>query len=309
MTWNPDLGELRFITGDLEGTFIADGLHHGVTHLVHRPTGVVLARPGPLLNVYRLLCRDGWLGEARATRHVVQRVPDGLRLVWAARPAHLAHLEATLRLQADNALDMEIEVTGHAAYEDYEVFLSNYFDHSLQSGGYVVPVPEDPEAKEGRPIQLEPKAHPVYRGLYVTLPRDSHAAQMFWDGRWHRGRNWAEFMPARPYALPLGYYRDSASGVDALVMGLRADLAAVSIAYHPGDAGPDNVSNHHSLYLSLWGQNLRPGVHWRTAVRLVAGRWNGDPDAHRAQWDAFATSSTVRTGSFPVDNASPVFER
>ncbi len=306
----PAVGELSFRTAGLEGTMLADGRRHGVTRLVHRPSGVELTGgPGPLLALYRILCRDGWLGEAREMRHAVEAGDDGLRLVWEPRALHLARLEAYFQVRSDDALDLEVTVTGCAAYEAYEVFLSNYFHPALRSGGYVRPSGEPPEAQCAGMVQIEPEAHPVFRNLYVTLPRDEAAAHLFTDGRWQRGRHWTRFLPARYYSRPMGYYRHQAANVDVLIMGLEADVPAVSMAYAPGDFGPDHVSDHHSLYFSLWGRDLRPGARWCTKLRLVVGAWGGDPNEHLRHWQAFAAeaAATGRCGAQPVTDVSGIF--
>ena len=306
-SWDPAQRELRFQTPEFAGTLRGDGSHHGITRLTHTPSATPLVgSAGPLLGIYRLLCRDGWMGEAREMQHTVEtsNTNSGLRLVWHPRPLHQARLTAVFILRPPNAVDLQIEVVGCGTYEAYEVFVANYFHALLRPGVYAV------DEEHGRATgmeRIEPEANPVYKGLYVTFPRDEAAAHMFTDGRWRRGRHAARFLATRQYALPLGYYRREENGVDVLLMGLRDHVAGVSMAYATDTVPPDDIASHHSLYFSLWGQNLRPGTVLRTVVRLAVGTWGGDPEAHRAQWETFAEQYVGALGSGEVEETGDLF--
>lgn len=305
--WDPRTRRLQFKTASLDGTFVADGWHHGVSMLVHRPTGTPLTGGTvPLLALYRLLCRDGWLGEARETHHSVQEHDDGVTLTWAPNPLHQVLLSGRIRIREEDAIDLAVEVVGCAAYERYEVFISNYFHSDLRPGVYVPPEPGETIVHDDT-VRIEPVLHPVYRGLYVTFPRDEAAAHLFTDGRWRRGRNFARFLAARFYARPLAYYRHPAAGVDAVLMGRREDLAAVSMAYAPAGGDIDDVAEHRSLYASLWGRDLRPGAVWRTALRLQVGRWYGDAAAHLRAWQDFDKLQPASGRPAEIPNAKTFF--
>lgn len=284
--WQATTGELRFETEHLQGVLRADGRRHAISELVYRPTGVRIDRD-MLLALYRLLARSGWMGEARAMAHTVTPTEDGLELIWAPRLAHQVQLRAQFAIREPASIDCTIDVTGHAYYPAYEVFVSSYFAPSFRSGGYVHP---GRRVDTTVPLQVQPAANPVYEGLYVTFPRDEAAAHLFTDGRWQRGRHFTRFLPARYYGWPLGFYAQGDGPVDVLVMGLPQDTVAVSMAYATSDPA-DSVGQHNSLYLSLFGQDLHPGERWRTVVRLVVGEFNRDVQQHQAQYAAFLTAS------------------
>ena len=72
-------------------------------------------------------------------------------------------------------------------------------------------------------------------------------------------------------AAPLGLRRDAASGLTALVMALPKDCFAVSMPY--------SEEGHRSLYLSLFGRDLKNGETATARARLVIARGITDEQA------------------------------
>lgn len=298
ITWNANDGRLDFQTELLQGTLRADGTRHGIVELIHRPTGARIDRDF-VLALYRLLCRSGWMGEAREMSHTVRPTDAGLELTWAPRPAHAVQLSARFAILEPNAIDCTIGVVGHAFYPDYEVFLSNYFAKGLRSGGYLQPTGRDSAIE---PEQIQPVANGLFREMYISFPRDERAANLITDGRWQRGRHFTRFLPARYYGLPIGFYSQGSGPVDVLVMGRPDDTFAVSMAYATDDP-QDAVGQHNSLYLSLFGKDLHPGERWETTVRLVVDDSNRDASRHRAAYADFLaahgkSAATLDVGPF-----------
>jgi hypothetical protein len=309
--WDAGRGTFSFRTQGMEGVLAADGVRHGVLQLTERQSGFSVTG-GPLLAVYRLLARGAWMGEAREMPHRVEGLPDGLRLTWPPRLVHQVHLTATFRVveaAGVDALDLELDAVGHAAYDGYEVFVSNYFAPGLRTGAYVRAVAGEP-SDEGL-VRVEPLAHPAFRGMYLAFPRDDAASALYTDGRWQAGRHRTRFAPLRPWGLPVAVARFPEPGVDVLIMGLPEDVAGVCMAYAAPPGEDDEVAAHRSLYLSCWGRDLRPGIRWRTVVRLAVGRWHGDPRAHREAWSLFlaAYRDYPRTAEVPAEALSPLWER
>lgn len=301
LAWNAESGELRFRTESLEGTLRADGTRHAVTQLIHRPTGVRVDRD-MLLAIYRLLSRSAWMGEARVMSHTVRPTEDGIELAWMPRLAHQVLLSARFAIHEPDYIDCTIGVVGHAYYPDYEVFVSNYFARSFRSGGYVGPARGE-EMKAS--IQVQPQGSPIFREMYITFPRDEQSAHLITDGRWQRGRHFTRFLPARYYGLPLGFYSQTEGPLDVLLMGLPCDTFAVSMAYATDDPS-DNVGQHNSFYLSLFGKDLHPGERWQTTVRLVVGAFSRDPRQHSAQYEKFLADHDAQSGSLEIEDLSVV---
>jgi hypothetical protein len=282
LRWDGTTGQLHFETEVLQGVLCADGTRQAITELIYRPAGTRIQRD-MLLAVYRLLSRSGWMGEARSMPHVARPVEEGVEVLWAPSLAHHAQLRARFIIQEPGHIDCLLDVLGHTYYPDYEVFLSNYFAPEFRSGGYVHPGRSE---ASGEPVQILPEAAPVYREMYVAFPRDEQAAHLITDGRWQRGRHFTRFLPARYYAVPLGFYAHRRSALDVLVMGLPRDVFAVSMAYATDDPA-DTVGRHNSLYLSLFGRDLHPGERWHTVFRLSVGEFNRERAEHLAQYRRF----------------------
>jgi hypothetical protein len=192
---------------------------------------------------------------------------------------------------SDNAIDCTIDVASYAAYADYELMMSAYFAEGFKPGAYIGPGVRGPVAEIE---QVRPVAAPFLRDLYLAFPRDERAANILTDGRWQRGRHLTRFAPVRYYAIPFGFYSHQATGLDILLMSRAEDVFAVSMAYHSDDP-TDDVGQHRSLYLSLFGRDLDPGQRVQTAVRLQLGEWGGDATAHQNQYARFLNDRPAPT--------------
>ncbi len=297
LSWNASSGAMEFRLREIEGRIVADGRRQGVSDLVHRPTGTSVGHPDilphPILAPYRLLCRSGWMGELREYMHHASPIDGGMRVVWQARLAHQAVVVMDVRPNEPNAIDLEIEVISLAVYEDYEVFLSNYFAPGFAPGAYVW-------GAGGQVEQVRPESNPVFRGMYVAFPRDERSANLMTDGRWQRGRHWTRFVPGRYYGHPIGFCAHEESPVDVLVMGLPGDVFGVSMAY-AGDSDTDGLARHRSLYMHLFGQTICPGEARRTRVRLVVGEYGRDVERHLEVYRAFIREASHVVARPPVD--------
>lgn len=282
LDWNASEGQLQFETTVLRGVLRADGRHHSISELVYKPTDTRVDS-GMMLAPYRLLARSAWMGEARAMPHRVNPTEDGIEIIWDASLNHQVTLGMRITFPDPHLIDTTIDVTGHAFYPDYEVFLSAYFRQGFRSGAYVRPaMGESPTTA----IQLQPEGNPLFREMYLAFPRDEQAAHIITDGRWQRGRHHTRFLPARYYGLPLGFYGQTGGALDVLFMGTPEDVFAVNMAYLAADP-EDQVGQHNSLYLSLFGRDLHPGERWRTRVRLAFGEYGRDQNAHQQEYQRF----------------------
>ena len=291
-TWNADQGRGEFQTDRLTGVLRADGRQVLISEVIDRLSGRRIDG-GMLFAPYRLLARSAWMGEAREMTHRVTPQANGIDVEWEPSIAHQVSLRMEIRIGRVGILDCAIEVVGHAYYPAYEVFLSSYFARGFAPGGYLAPLaPSELDA-----TQVRPQANPIFREMYVAFPRDEAAAGLLTDGRWRRGRHHTRFLAARYYGMPLGFYARDDGPLDVLLMGLPEDVYSVSMAYRTDDPS-DDVGQHNSLYLSLFGRDLHPGERWRTSVRLVIDDFNRDRERHRTAFDAFRDS--VSRGSLAL---------
>jgi hypothetical protein len=188
-----------------------------------------------------------------------------------------------VKITGPDTIDCTVDVASYARYPDYELMISAYFAEGLKPGAYIGPGVRGPVEEIE---QIRPVATPFVRDMYLAFPRDERSANIVTDGRWQRGRHLTRFAPVRYYALPLGFYAHQESGLDVLLMAESADVFAVSMAYHSDDP-QDDVGQHRSLYLSLFGRDLDPGQRMRARYRLQLGAFHSRVDEHARQYQRF----------------------
>ncbi len=261
--------EFRFDTGELRGVLRGGGRPAGLTELVDVATGTNLAGRGGILGFYRLLDADtrypdGWSWAGGAARVLA----DGaVEATWPADAAHPFDLRAVYRWRTPSALDLETTLTAGKALRRMEVFVASYFNGFAESRVYAQ-TPTGPAFLDADPAS----------GVWQAFPRDAAAVSIVRDGRWTRPLHPVEWAIRPPHAVPLGLRRDASMGRTALVMARPGDCFAVLT--------PHGAEAHRSLYLSLFGRDLKPGESATAAVRLVVGRDMDDAAAVSA-WEAF----------------------
>jgi hypothetical protein len=100
-------------------------------------------------------------------------------------------------------------------------------------------------------------------GDWQTFPRDDAAAAIFGDGRWSRPPHPVAWNRMPRLAAPLALRRDAESGLTAVLMSSPNDCFAVSMPY--------GAEGHRSVYLSLFGRDLKAGQKASACARLVIG--------------------------------------
>jgi hypothetical protein len=101
-------------------------------------------------------------------------------------------------------------------------------------------------------------------GDWQTFPRDDGAVTIYGDGRWSRPPNpvtW-QMMP-RP-AAPLALRRDAKNGLTAVLISRPSDCFAISMPY--------GEESHRSVYLSLFGRDLKAAEEASAGARPVIGK-------------------------------------
>ena len=93
---------------------------------------------------------------------------------------------------------------------------------------------------------------------------------IFSDGRWTIPPTPVEWLKMQRLAKPLGIRRNPASGLTAAIMAPPTDAFALCT--------PQQTEGHYSMYLSLFGRDLKAGDTARARARLVieAGLSNAD---------------------------------
>ncbi len=254
--------EFRFDTGVLRGVLRGGGKATGLTELVDCASGAKIAGPHGIFGFYRLFdaetrYTDGW----SRTGSVARLLPDGaVEATWPADEGHPFDLRAVYRWRTPGALDLETTVTARRNLRAFELFLASYVDGFPESRVYA--------KTDGGPAFV---AADAAAGAWQAFPRDDAAAAIVRDGRWTRPPHPVEWTMRPAWVAPLGMRRDATTGLAVLVMARPQDCFAVLT--------PHGAENHRSLYLSLFGRDLRPGESATARSRLVVTRGRTDAEA------------------------------
>jgi hypothetical protein len=265
--------EYRFDTGELRGTLRLEGKSLGLRPVLAGAPGTPIAGMMGLFSPYRMLAADARFGTAAwdwASR--AKSLPDGaVEVQWTADQEHPFDLAAVYRFSGPGTLDLNVTVEPRHDLRRFELFLASYFQGFPACFAYVGQGP----AAGGQPAFM---AAVKPAGDWQMFPRDAEAVQMARDGRWKRPPNPVQWQIMPRLAAPLALRRDAPSGLTAVLMAPADDCFAVSMPY--GEEG------HRSVYLSLFGRDLKAGQPASARARLVIGPAISDPDAVRLyeQW-------------------------
>ena len=258
--------EFRFDTGLVRGSLRPQGKSLGLTPVVDCASGTTISGAYGLVSHYRLLDAEArYGGGAWDWASTARLLPDGaVEAAWTADEGHPFDMKAVYRWTAPGTLDVTTSVTPKKDLSRLEVFLASYFVGFPASFVYVKPCPET----EGKPGFLEAKKS---FAVWQMFPRDDAAAKVIGDGRWKRPPNPVDWKVMPPLAGPLAMRRNAKAGMVALVMAPPDDCFAV--------ATPHSEEGHGSLYLSLFGRDVKAGETVAARSRLVVARELSDDQA------------------------------
>ena len=265
--------EYHFDTGSVRGTLRAQGKSQGMTDVIHVASGTPVSRFMGCFSHYRLLDANARYGDAAWTwASTAQLLPDGgVEVKWVTDAAHPFDMQVVYRWASSNALDVTTTVIAGKELRGFEVFLASYFGGFPEVYGY---------GKDGF-VKVTKSM-----GDWLAFPRDDAAVALIKDGRWHRPPHPVTFKPVVPYAGALGLRRDPKTGLVAVVMAPPSDCFAVMMPY--GEEG------HRSLYLSLFGRDLKVGECATARSRLVISQNVSDAQAvelYNAYLDSLSKST------------------
>jgi hypothetical protein len=260
------VGFYDFDTGVLRGKMRWDGQSQGICELIHVESGVqVVQVGGSLMCPYRIFSTSARYGDAARDWPTKSKIRDDgtLEVVWPAAESHPLGMAAVYRWRSADTLDLETIVTPQQDMPRFEIFLASYFPNQFRASVYVKPN----MFAEGGPALLAADVNPLVDGTYLMFPRDREAVSTIFDRRWEFPPNPVQWSITRMIAGPLAVRKHESSGVAALMMSLPEDCFAVSMPYNK--IPPDGVAGHGSLYLSLFGYDLKAGESRTVHSRLV----------------------------------------
>jgi hypothetical protein len=261
--------EFTFDTGVLRGKLRAEGKSRGLSSVVHLPTGITLDRSMGLFGHYRVFSANrrygtaawDWPGEGTLAA-------DGsVTTRWPATAERPFDLEAVYRWAAPNLLDLETTVTAKTNLTQFESFLAAYFSEGFtNSQAYAAPSAGNSKAA----FVTADKSF----GTWLAFPRDAAAIDMIRDGRWKLAPNPVDWVIMPRLAQPLSLRRCPANGLTAVLMAPAKDCFAIST--------PEQTEAHYSMYLSLFGMDLKAGQKATAHSRLLIATGLSDADILKA---------------------------
>ena len=245
--------EFAFDTGVLKGKLRAGGKSTGLSSVVHVPTGSRLDSSMGLFGHYRLFSANTRYGTAAWDWPSIARLQqDGsVEVRWPATQDRPFSLRAVYRWAAPGTLDLETTVQAKTNLASFESFLASYFSTGFTNCCVYV--------RSNGQAWLE--AADKSSGAWQAFPCDDNAMAVIQDGRWTFPPNPVAWTIRTPLAKPLGVRRCPANNLSAVIMAHPQECFALMT---PFDAEP-----HHSMYLSLFGRDLKAGETARARARLV----------------------------------------
>jgi hypothetical protein len=245
--------EFTFDTGVLKGKLRADGKSKGLSSVVHLPTGLTLDSSMGLFGHYRVFSTNhrystaawDWPSEARL------RLDGSVEVHWPPAEDRPFELRAIYRWAAPDTLDLETIVQANADLPKFESFLASYFSECFTNAAVYV--------RSNSQVWFAP-ADKTY-GVWQAFPRDDRAVSITQDGRWKIPPNPVDWVIRPRLASPLAVRSCPAIGLRAVLMSPPSDCFGVLT--------PFEGEGHRSMYLSLFGKDLKAGETTRARARLM----------------------------------------
>lgn len=301
----------EFDTGQIQGTIRLDGAYHGVTRLVDKRTGTQVIDPRySALNLFKLMSVNQIMGQPRNMDRNARVSSHWVEAKWAATDGHRGEVTARYEVAEANAIDVTVTVRSQGAYRGYELFMSNYFDKALRPHVYL-------ESRGKRAPQLVvPMVNDVFRGTVLVFPRDQHSARLCLDGRWERnewGTPVVQMCPVRRYAYCLAFLTDPEKKIGVVLMSHPRDCYAISTRYY-AEEDADRLTTYSAFDMSLFGDDLLPGVERTVKVRLALIPLDGHLERPFELYNAFIARMTKKAdrgdiSGRPVLGASSIGDR
>jgi hypothetical protein len=245
--------EFAFDTGVLKGKLRAGGKSTGLSSVVHVPTGVTLDSSMGLFGHYRVFSANkrygtaawDWPSDARL------RQDGSVEVRWPSAEDRPFELRAVYRWAAPDTLDLETSVQAKTNLAKFESFLASYFAEGFTNSCVYA-------RSNGQSWLMSAEKS---EGIWQAFPRDDQAVSIIQDGRWKFPPSPVDWAIGPRLAKPLGIRRCPANDLRALLMSPPQDCFAVLT--------PIETEPHRSMYLSLFGKDLKAGETARARARLM----------------------------------------
>jgi hypothetical protein len=273
--------EFSFDTGVLQGALRAKGESTGLSSVIYKPTGLRLDRSKGLLSHYRVFTANQRYGPgAWDWPGTAQLLPDGaVETHWTPAADRPFEMWAVYRWAAPGTVEVETRIRAEADLAKFESFLACYFNDVFSNSLVYVRQPTTSAGIPGFLAAEEPA------GVWQAFPCDAAVVPVIQDGRWKLEPNPVDWVIRPQFALPLGLRRAPASSLAAVLMASAGDCFAICT--------PHQTEKHHSMYLSLFGRDLKHGETAWARARLMIAPGLTDDQAVEA-YGAFVGKTSVR---------------
>ena len=265
-------GGFQFDTGILRGTLRAGGKSLGLTPVVHIPSGTTICDKYGLLSHYRLFTANHRFGQEGAwsvASDATLRDDGSVEAHWPASNDLPFEMWVVYRWSGPATLDLETKVRPRIDLTGFESFLASYFAKQFTASMVYV---KKPAGQGNRPGLM---AAAESYGEWQMFPRDRGAISLIQDGRWKYPLYPVDWAIMPELARPLGVRSDGESNITAVLMAPASDCFAVSTPF-------ETEKNHRSIYLSLFGRDIKAGETARARARLVIGVGLGEKEVLQA---------------------------
>lgn len=242
-----------FNTGVLQGHLRVGGKSIGLSEVVHLPTGTRLDHSMGLFGHYRVFSTNRRHGSAAWDwpSEATLRADGSVEVRWPSTAERPFELSAVYRWTTPDTLDLETRVLAKTRLPRFESFLGSYFTETFTNACVLTRI-------HGQKVFTSADRG---AGVWQAFPRDNKAASIIQDGRWKFPPSPVDWAVRPRLARPLGLRSSPPTGLQAVIMAPPRDCFAVLT--------PFETEGHRSMYLSLFGQDLRPGQTARTRARLM----------------------------------------
>ncbi len=277
--------QYSFDTGVLRGTLRGGGKSRGLSGFTHIPSKTKLDGGLGIFGHYRVFTTNkrygpaawGWPSTSKLTS-------DGaVEVHWPKADGRPFEMTATYRWSGPDTLDLTTSVKAVADLSKFESFIASYFTKSLPASSIYV---RGDSRTGGKPIfQTTEKS----AGHWQMFPRNKEVVSLIKDGRWKQKPHPVDWAIRDNLAAPLGVRRGKASAPTAILMAPSKDCYALSTPY----AG----EGHRSLYLSLFGRDVKAGQTATARCRLVIAKSPTDKQIVELYKKYTADLSTITKGA------------
>jgi len=252
-----DGGGYAFDTGVLRGMLRQDGKSRALSNVVHLPTGIRLDGSVGIAGHYRVFTANRRYGTAAWDwPSTAELLPDGsVQTTWPEASDRPFEMTAHYRWAAPQVLDVVTTVAARENLSGFESFFASYMNEAF-------PTPYAwARSEEPRTQSHFLRGDKNYGDWLMFISPGDPRADVIQDGRWLLDPHPVKWTVLPRLDAPLCLRRNENPKLAVLVMAPREDCFTVAM--------PHEGESHYSLYLSLFGRNVKAGETATARARLI----------------------------------------